>query len=59
VFLTPSQWKPLLDNALIECPVFVLGLKSDTRPQHPTVQLGFDPKPEPVSEEMVRVDDPA
>ncbi|KAK0652148.1 hypothetical protein B0T16DRAFT_405547 [Cercophora newfieldiana] len=44
-----TVWKPLLDNALIECPRFVVGLKSDTRPEHPTVQLSFDPKPEMVT----------
>ncbi|KAK4451856.1 hypothetical protein QBC34DRAFT_436122 [Podospora aff. communis PSN243] len=45
-------WKPLLDNCLVECPVFVLGLKADLRKDHPTVQLGFDPKPNPVTKEM-------
>jgi hypothetical protein len=34
--------------------VFVLGLKADLRKGHPTVQLGFDPKPDPVTKEMVR-----
>ncbi|KAK0627010.1 P-loop containing nucleoside triphosphate hydrolase protein [Immersiella caudata] len=46
------MWKPLLDNCLVECPVFVLGLKADLRKEYPTVQLGFDPKPDAATKEL-------
>lgn len=40
-----SKWKPFLDQGLVECDRYVLGLKRDTRPDHPTVELLFLEKP--------------
>lgn len=40
-----GKWKPSLDQGLVECPKFVLGLKRDLRPDHPTVTLRFLEKP--------------
>ncbi|KAK3387489.1 P-loop containing nucleoside triphosphate hydrolase protein [Podospora didyma] len=43
-------WKPKLETTLLgECPLFVLGLKKDTRPDFPTLGLSFLPKQEPAS----------
>ncbi|KAL2135904.1 hypothetical protein VTI74DRAFT_6287 [Chaetomium olivicolor] len=46
-------WKPKLDACLHDQDTFVLGLKSDLRPSHPTLSLSFlPPTKEPVSFQM-------
>ncbi|KAK3371868.1 hypothetical protein B0T24DRAFT_595603 [Lasiosphaeria ovina] len=38
-----NVWKPKLDHSLIECPLFVLGLKKELRPSFPSLGLSFLP----------------
>ncbi|KAK0634664.1 hypothetical protein B0T17DRAFT_13173 [Bombardia bombarda] len=47
-------WKPKLENSLIDCPLFVLGLKKDLRPNFPTLGLSFLPEKEPASTTLGR-----
>ncbi|KAK3344299.1 P-loop containing nucleoside triphosphate hydrolase protein [Lasiosphaeria hispida] len=49
-----EAWKPVLDRALIECPLFVLGLKKDLRVEAPTLDLPFSPARKQATEELGR-----
>ncbi|KAK3683462.1 P-loop containing nucleoside triphosphate hydrolase protein [Podospora appendiculata] len=48
------SWKPKLANALIDCPLFVLGLKRDLRPMFPTLGLSFLSLKDPSTFELGR-----
>ncbi|KAK0704836.1 P-loop containing nucleoside triphosphate hydrolase protein [Lasiosphaeris hirsuta] len=46
-------WKPMLDRALIECPLYVVGLKKDLRAEAPTPGgLAFSPVRKQVTEDL-------
>ncbi|KAK4101997.1 P-loop containing nucleoside triphosphate hydrolase protein [Parathielavia hyrcaniae] len=45
-------WKPKIDASLHDQHIFVLGLKRDLRPTHPTLGLDFLPTTEPVTTAM-------
>ncbi|KAK3320648.1 P-loop containing nucleoside triphosphate hydrolase protein [Cercophora scortea] len=48
------SWKPKIANALIDCPLFVLGLKRDLRPMFPTLGLSFLSLKDPSTFELGR-----